>query len=61
MKRLFYILIICCLLFSCQQKNKTTIADTGTEVQTGNIKLIPIETPVGKFKVWTKRVATIQL
>ena len=56
MKRLFSLLIICGLLFSCQQKNKTTIADTGTEVQTGNIKLIPIETPVGKFKVWTKRV-----
>ncbi|HPN19527.1 MAG TPA: proline iminopeptidase-family hydrolase, partial [Chitinophagales bacterium] len=56
MKRLFSLLIICGLLFSCQQKNETTITDTGTEVQTGNIKLIPIETPVGKFKVWTKRV-----
>jgi proline iminopeptidase len=56
MKRLFSLLIICGLLFSCQQKNETTIADTGTEVQTGNIKLIPIETPAGNFKVWTKRV-----
>ena len=56
MKRLFSLLIICGLLFSCQQKNETTIADTSTEVQTGNIKLIPIETPVGNFKVWTKRV-----
>ncbi|MEJ2005423.1 MAG: proline iminopeptidase-family hydrolase, partial [Cyclobacteriaceae bacterium] len=26
------------------------------EIQDGNIELIPIQTPVGEFKVWTKRV-----
>jgi len=57
----YFLLTICCaFLFSCQQqtskeKNEKQIA-SNTEVQTGNIRLIPIETPIGKFKVWTKRV-----
>lgn len=46
--------------FSCKEK---TTAPTVTEyfnygdtgVQTAGIKLIPIQTPVGEFKVWTKR------
>ena len=25
-------------------------------VQAGGVRMIPIETPVGKFKVWTKRI-----
>jgi len=49
------------LLFSCKQtdnnalslKDYHAIVDTG--IQTGGVKLIPIETPVGKFNVWTKR------
>jgi proline iminopeptidase len=45
--------------FSCNDKNKPgTISvandDLYKEVQTGGIKMIPIETPKGKFKVWTK-------
>jgi len=57
----YFLLTICCaFFFSCQQqtskeKNEKQIA-SNTEVQTGNIRLIPIETPIGKFKVWTKRV-----
>src|SRR5215217_4041148 len=48
-------------LLACQQKSTNTSAvaeyfnykDTG--VQTAGIKMIPIQTPVGNFKVWTKR------
>lgn len=57
MKQRLSIVILCLLFFSCQQKQTAPVIDnTAAEVQTGNIKLIPIETPVGKFKVWTKRV-----
>lgn len=50
---------------SCQQDKKTTPAqhmhldeyfnygDTG--VQSGGVRLIPIKTPAGEFRVWTKR------
>jgi proline iminopeptidase len=48
------------LLFSCQNKNQQptlqqyhAITDSG--VQAGGVKMIPIETPIGKFKVWTKK------
>lgn len=48
-------------LSSCKQdpdhvlsvKDYHAITDSG--LQTGGIQMIPIETPVGKFKVWTKR------
>ncbi len=47
-------------LFSCKEKTTApTVAeyfnygDTG--VQYAGIKMIPIQTPVGEFKVWTKR------
>ena len=62
MKKLLYLIplaIIC--LFSCkQQSNSPTVAsyfapvDSG--VQVAGIKMVNIETPVGKFKVWTKRI-----
>ena len=56
--RLFSLLILCVFLFSCQQKNEkqTDTTNTTSEIQTGNIKLIPIETPIGQFNVWTKRI-----
>jgi proline iminopeptidase len=61
------ILFISLLLFSCNQSEKKAggsddnitvseyfnYGDTG--VQTAGIKMIPIKTPVGEFKVWTKR------
>ena len=58
MIRLFSLLILCSFLFSCQQKNEkqTDTTNTTSEIQTGNIKLIPIETPIGQFNVWTKRI-----
>ncbi len=52
---------ICCLIFSCQvpvqkstESNQST--DLYTDVQTGGIKIIPIETTKGKFNIWTKRI-----
>ena len=56
-----HLLIFILLVFvsSCEQKNASSAADyfknAETGIQTGGIKMISIETPVGKFKVWTKR------
>jgi len=53
----------CTMLFTAckNQKSETpsvaeyhAAVDSG--VQTAGIKMIPIETPVGNFKVWTKRI-----
>lgn len=62
MRILFYFLSTA-LFFSCTSsesdtggqslKNYFNYGDTG--VQTAGIRLIPIQTPVGNFKVWTKR------
>ena len=42
---------------SVEQDNSSSYFDNTTqEIQTGGVKLIPIETPKGTFKVWTKRV-----
>ncbi|HEX4849477.1 MAG TPA: proline iminopeptidase-family hydrolase, partial [Puia sp.] len=51
-----FFLLICCRF---QQKDNTLrqyFASTDTGVQTGGIKMIEIETPSGKFHVWTKRI-----
>lgn len=57
--------IISFLLLSCKQESKKSAdsnmtlseyfnyGDSG--VQTAGIRMIPIETPIGTFKVWTKR------
>jgi proline iminopeptidase len=59
MKRLFpFVFIIA--IFSCNNKNQTTTetatGDLYKEVQTGGVKVITIETPKGKFNVWTKSI-----
>ncbi len=68
MKNVFVLLIFSMLLISCKQSMETpstSNADTkpdylsfeGRDDQfTGGIKMIPITTPKGTFKVWTKRV-----
>lgn len=58
MKPLAIILLI--LIAACSQPDKTStttdyFANTDTGVQTGGVKMIPITTPAGEFKVWTKR------
>lgn len=60
MKNLFILLLSICI-FGCNNENKTAPAvavndDLYKEVQTGGIKIISIETPKGKFNIWTKRV-----
>ena len=65
--RILFLLLLTAFIVSCRGKvttvsqGETTTSvmeyfnyqDTG--VQTAGIKLIPIQTPVGTFKVWTKR------
>jgi proline iminopeptidase len=62
MHKLLLLLTCCFFMFSCTTADKNasvTVAsyfnygDSG--VQTAGIKMIPITTPVGNFKVWTKR------
>lgn len=60
MKNIFF-LLSCCIIISCNnqtKENKEIILtdDLYKEVQTGGIKVFPIETPKGKFNIWTKRV-----
>lgn len=61
------LVLLLALFFSCKAKTESAAADAApvtlrgyyqakdTGVQTAGIKLIPIKTPVGNFKVWTKR------
>ena len=55
------ILVMAIFVLSCNQKNTS---DTNTlqtyfsypdSIESAGIKMIPIQTPVGNFKVWTKR------
>src|SRR5215831_21138678 len=67
MRILFFVILISGLFFSCSQLEKpqnggnTPVAkyfdygDTAA-VQSAGIRMIPIHTPVGDFKVWTKRL-----
>src|SRR6201991_1609010 len=61
MKKLLYFLTIAAIgLASCKQQSSPSVAtyfapvDSG--VQAAGIKMVSIQTPVGKFKVWTKRI-----
>ncbi len=58
MKNLLLAFVIICFL-SCQNNNQPTLqqyhATRDSGVQTGGVKMITIETPVGKFNVWTKK------
>jgi proline iminopeptidase len=61
-KTTFFLSILFVFCFtSCKNNNETTTItapqskEMTDEVQSGGVKMIPIETPVGKFKVWTKK------
>jgi len=59
MKQLFTIIIIGLLFAACQSKQNHAsdyFVQTDSGVQTGGVKMVTINTPKGKFKVWTKRV-----
>lgn len=59
--RLLILLSFVLAVYSCQQKPAATAPLLGEyfsykdSVQAGGVKMIPIKTPVGEFKVWTKR------
>jgi proline iminopeptidase len=62
MKNLFLSYCLVSLIWGCQAPSSSTnptlaeyhaITDSG--VQSGGVKMIPIKTPVGTFKVWTKK------
>ncbi|MGL5944697.1 MAG: proline iminopeptidase-family hydrolase, partial [Sediminibacterium sp.] len=59
--RLLSALLVCCIFIACNsnQENKSTNLSSyftyGDSIQSAGVKLIPISTPVGNFKVWTKR------
>jgi proline iminopeptidase len=61
MKKLLYLSLLAIIgLSSCKQQTTSTTAaeyfapvDSG--VQVAGIKMVSIQTPVGKFRVWTKR------
>lgn len=61
MKKLFYfsLLAVICLSSCKQQSSSPTVADyfapVDSGVQVAGIKMVSIQTPVGKFRVWTKR------
>lgn len=59
MKKLFILLAVI-IVTACNDRTKSTKSvvdeDLYKKVQTGGIKVIQIETPKGKFKVWTKQM-----
>jgi proline iminopeptidase len=64
MRKLFVLLPFCItIFFSCSNKTNVknvTVADyfapQDSGVQTGGVKMIPVQTPVGTFNVWTKTI-----
>lgn len=63
--RLLLLFAIACLFGSCRQSDKpasVSVADyfqsEGDSPEAAGVKLIPIKTPAGTFKVWTKRFGT---
>jgi proline iminopeptidase len=59
--RFLTILFSTCFLSACQQNpapdsiSVTNYFQYGDSIESGGVKMIPITTPVGNFKVWTKR------
>ncbi len=63
MKNLLFALASLCLVFSCKQTAVQAPENplaayfklSGTGIQNGGVQVVEIQTPKGKFKVWTKR------
>src|ERR1700757_4522626 len=64
MKKFLFLSILALIYFSSckQQSGSPTLAEyfapIDSGVQVAGIKLVSIQTPVGKFRVWTKRIGT---
>ncbi len=56
--------LICLTIISCQEKKDSSsnvLKDYFTypdSIEAAGVKMIPIKTPIGEFKVWTKRFGT---
>jgi proline iminopeptidase len=56
--RILILIIAAIVVTSCTQKNTIATNDYFTypdSIQSGGVRMIPVTTPVGTFKVWTKR------
>ena len=59
--RFLFLISIICLTVSCKQNTKpgsasaTEYFNYGDSIESAGVKMVPIKTPVGEFKVWTKR------
>lgn len=57
MKKILFALLLISFASCKQQDSLTTyFSNDSSEVQVGGVKIIPITTPKGTFKVWTKRI-----
>lgn len=62
--RYLSVLLVFLMLTSCIEKstsNEVLVSNYfnyGDSLETAGVKMIPIQTPVGEFKVWTKRFGT---
>src|SRR6202008_2334895 len=62
MKSKLLFLALCFLIASCANKKESDSSSldyfksSETGIKTGGIKVISIETPKGKFNIWTKRI-----
>lgn len=62
--RTLCILVMAIIALSCSQKNNTetnfqkSYFSYSDSIESGGVRMIPIQTPVGNFKVWTKRFGT---
>lgn len=62
--RLFSLIIAISLFTACKQESKKAeislkeYFNYNDSVESAGVKMIPIKTPVGEFKVWTKRFGT---
>ncbi|MBP1225392.1 proline iminopeptidase-family hydrolase [Flavobacterium sp. 1355] len=59
--RIIPIILLLLLTISCQKENKPETLSKyftykeNTNIESAGVKMIPIKTPIGNFKVWTKR------
>jgi proline iminopeptidase len=64
MKKILPYIVLCFLFIACKQNPEDKIKENYLDFSkrddqwTGGIKMIPITTPVGNFKVWTKTVGS---
>jgi proline iminopeptidase len=57
MGRIILLSLLACALYACQNKVETVVTyfNYGDTLEAAGVRMIPIKTPKGTFKVWTKR------